>query len=112
MNRYMKFLGGLLLAGALAACGGGGGSPGTTSTGGGGSTGGSGTTTGTPTLAVSSFIYDLSKASLSNSGSDSSVVTVTALDANNNPVAGAAVSVSVDSGVYTPSSSVTDSKGQ
>ncbi|MDB5861031.1 MAG: hypothetical protein JWQ76_4720 [Ramlibacter sp.] len=111
MNRYVKFLGGLLLASTLAACGGGGGSSGTTS-GGTGGTGGTGGSTGGTTSTVASFIYDLSKASLSNSGSDGSVLTVTALDANNNPVSGAAVSVAVDSGVYTPNTSTTDTKGQ
>lgn len=108
MNRYLKALGSMLLAGALVACGGGGGSAGTTTTGGG--TGGTGGTTTTP--AVASFIYTLSKSALNNSGNDTTVLTVTALDANNNPVAGVPVSVAVDSGVYTPGTTTTDASGQ
>jgi hypothetical protein len=104
MIRYVKWLGGLLVAASLAACGGGGGSAGGT------------TPTPTPgggaTSTVASFIFQLSKAALSNSGSDSTVLTVTALDANNNPVAGAAVTVSVDSGVYTPVTTTTGANGQ
>lgn len=110
MIRYVKMLGGLLLASALVACGGGGGSAGTTNNGGG--TGGGGTTTTPTTSTVASFIFQLSKAALTNSGSDSSTLTVTALDANNNPVSGATVGVSVDTGVYTPAGTVTDTKGQ
>jgi len=108
MVRFLKAMGGLLLASALVACGGGGGSAGTTSTGG-GSGSGSGSTT-SPTVA--SFIYQLSKNTLNTSGTDASVLTVTALDSKNNPVSGASVTVSVDTGVYTPSSSTTDSSGQ
>lgn len=97
----------------LAACGGGGGSAGGTST---TTTGGGGTTTtptpATPESKVASFIYQLSKSSLNTSGADSSVLTVTALDTNNNPVSGAAVTVAVDSGVYTPGSSTTSATGQ
>ncbi len=96
----------------LAACGGGGGSAGGAST----TTGGGGTTTtptpATPESKVASFIYQLSKSSLNTSGADSSVLTVTALDTNNNPVSGAAVTVAVDSGVYTPGSSTTSATGQ
>ena len=115
MNRFMKVLGGLLMAGALAACGGGGGSAGATPGSGGtdGGTGGGGTGGGgASTPAVASFIYTLSKQTLTNSGSDTTVLTVTALDGNNNPVAGVPVTVAVDSGVYTPISSTTDAAGQ
>jgi hypothetical protein len=106
----------MLLAASLAACGGGGGSAGTAGgaggTGGTGGTGGSGDSTGGSTSTVASFIYQLSKSALTNSGSDSTVLTVTALDANNNPVSGATVGVAVDTGVYTPATTVTDTKGQ
>lgn len=95
----------------LAACGGGGGSAGGSGT----TTGGGGTTTPTPATPeskVASFIYQLSKSSLNTSGADSTLLTVTALDTNNNPVSGAAVTVAVDSGVYTPLSSTTSATGQ
>jgi hypothetical protein len=110
MMRYVKALGGLLLACALAACGGGGGSAGATS--GSGGTGGTGGTGGSTTPTIASFIFQLSKSALTNTGADSSALTVTALDASNNPVAGAPVSVAVDTGVYTPGTSTTDAKGQ
>lgn len=108
MNRYLKTLAAVLLAGALAACGGGGGSS--------GSGGGTPTTPTTPTNpttpVVDSMIYTLSKTLITNSGSDASLLTVTALDRNNNPVAGVPLNVSVASGVYTPVVTVTDANGQ
>jgi hypothetical protein len=100
MIRQLKFLGGLLLAAGLAACGGGGGSPGATP----------GTDPSTPVVA--SFVYQLSKTTINNSGGDTAELTVTALDASNNPVSGATVAVAVDSGVYTPDSTTTDASGQ
>lgn len=109
MNRLTKMLGGLLLAGLVAACGGGGGSAGSTPGGGGGPVD-PGPGGDTPTIA--SMIYQLSKPTIQNSGTDASLLTVTALDANNNPVSGAALSVSVDTGVYTPISGTTDANGQ
>lgn len=118
-----------LMCVVLVACGGGGGSPGTRSTDGGTSGGGGGSTTDPSTCAtatgasttdcstpvetkIASFIYQLSKPTLTTSGSDATLVTVTALDTNNNPVSGVALSVAVDSGVYTPVSGTTDAKGQ
>lgn len=103
--RLFKTLAGLMVAATLAACGGGGGSAGTTGP-------GSGTGTGTTNSTVASFIYQLDKASISNSGTDKALLTVTALDTNNNPVSGASLSVSVDSGVYTPVTTTTGSDGQ
>ena len=61
---------------------------------------------------VSSFIYQLDKNVLTNSGTDQTLLTVTALDGSNNPVAGANLQVAVDSGIYTPNSVVTDAVGQ
>jgi hypothetical protein len=114
MTQIVRLLVGLLLAAVLAACGGGGGSAGSTGVSGGtgttGGTGGTGGTTTTPTVA--SFIYTLSKNQLNNSGQDSVDLVMTALDANNNPVKDVAVSVSVNSGVYTPASSTTDATGK
>jgi hypothetical protein len=105
--RLFRTLVGLLLAAALVACGGGGGSAGTTGT---GSRSDSGSGSGTPTVA--SFIYQLDKNSITNAGSDKALLTVTALDANNNPVSGVSLSVAVDTGIYTPVSATTDSSGQ
>lgn len=102
--RLLKILAGLMLVAALAACGGGGGSPGAQPG------GDPGTQPGAPTVA--SFIYQLDKPAITNTGSDKAVLTVTALDASNNPVSGVNLSVSVDTGIYTPVSATTDSSGQ
>lgn len=85
----------------LAACGGGGGNPGSGS-------GGSGVTT--PEAASVEFALD--KTVITNSGSDSSTLTVTALSSSRNPVANVPVSVTMDSGVFTPASNVTDASGR
>jgi hypothetical protein len=106
--RLFKILVGLMLAATLAACGGGGGSAGATGTTAPGAVSGDGTTA--PTVA--SFIYQLDKGSITNAGGDKALLTVTALDANNNPVSGASLSVSVDTGIYTPITATTDSSGQ
>lgn len=103
--RLLKILAGLMLGAALAACGGGGGSPGAQKPG-----GDPGTQPGAPTVA--SFIYQLDKPSITNTGSDKAVLTVTALDASNNPVSGVNLSVSVDTGIFTPVAATTDSSGQ
>jgi hypothetical protein len=58
------------------------------------------------------MIYQLSKPTIDNSGSDATLLTVTALDANNNPVPNVPLTVAVDSGVYTPITSVTEANGQ
>lgn len=106
MNRFFKTLATALVSVALAACGGGGGSSGSTPGGGGGGGGGD------ESPAIASMIYTLSKAAVDNTGADSSVLVVTALDADNNPVEGVPLSVSVDSGVYTPTTVETDASGQ
>lgn len=62
--------------------------------------------------SVASIVYQIDKNALSNSGKDVAVLTVTALDVNNNPVANAALTVAVDSGVYTPVVAVSDASGQ
>lgn len=103
MVRTMKKWGALLLATALVACGGGGGSSGSTPDGPGG-------TPETPPIAT--LVYTLSKPVINNSGSDVSLLTVTALDANNNPVEGVPLTVAVDTGVYTPLVAVTTAAGQ
>ncbi|MEI8029876.1 MAG: Ig-like domain-containing protein [Comamonadaceae bacterium] len=102
--KSIKFVAVLVVAVALAACGGGGGSaraPVTTST------------TPTPTTAAAaSLVLSLDKTSVKNTGSDKALLTVTALNAARNVVSGLPLSVSVDSGVYTPVVSTTDSAGQ
>lgn len=113
MTRLTRLISCLLLAAVMGACGGGGGSAGSTGTGVSGGTGGTGGTSGTgSTVTAASFTYSLSKSQLTNSGSDSVELTMVALDGNNNPVSGAAVSVSVDSGIYTPASNTTDATGK
>ncbi len=117
MNRYLKWMGVALMAGALAACGGGGGSSGSSGNGPGvgpgtGPGNGGGSDTPDPAGSVTSFIFTLSQPTLDNSGGDSTKLTVTALDANNNPVADVPVTVSVDTGVYTPESATTAANGQ
>ena len=112
--KFLKYLSAGVLAVALVACGGGGGSAGTVSgvtppaTGAATPT----VTSNTGTLAVASFVYQLDKNFLNNSGTDKALLTVTALDASNNPVTGATLSVALDSGIYTPVSATTDSSGQ
>ncbi|RYE42964.1 MAG: hypothetical protein EOP24_30480 [Hyphomicrobiales bacterium] len=99
MKVMIKNIFAFCLAGSLIACGGGGGSGGTNP----GDTG---------AKAVASVDYQLDKSTLTNTGADTAVLTVTALDANNNPVNGAAVSVVVDTGVYTPDAATTDAAGK
>ena len=98
----------------LSGCGGGGGSAGTTTV--------SGGAAASPVPSASSpllitpvatnFIYQLDKNTLNNSGVDRIALTVTAVDGGNNPVAGVPIAVSLDSGIYTPTSAVTDAVGQ
>lgn len=102
--KFIKYALALASTVVLMACGGGGGNPGTTS----GNAGGGGSTDST----VASFVFSLDKSSISNAGSDKSLLTVTALDTARNVVVGIPVSVSVDSGVYAPITSTTDTTGQ
>jgi hypothetical protein len=112
MTQFLRILGGLLLAVLMTACGGGGGSPGGTAPNGNPGTGNPGTTPDPAAPTVASFIYQLDKYSITNAGTDKALLTVTALDANNNPVSGVTLIVSVDSGIYTPVTSTTGSNGQ
>jgi hypothetical protein len=96
---------------SLAACGGGGGSPGTPLY-------GSGTPPPTSGVSVSTLSIVLTDAlgapvsSLANNVNSTIKATVTALDASNAVVPGAAVTVSVDLAQISPSGTVTDDKGQ
>lgn len=91
---------GLGLSAVLIACGGGGGDP------------GSKPGSDPAKSSVASIVYQVDKNALSNSGKDVAVLTVTALDANNNPVANSALTVAVDSGVYTPVVASSDISGK
>ena len=112
MNRYPRLLTAFLFAGLLAACGGGGGSPGITATGGGG-------TPVDPNSAATALVADIAiftdKTSVSNGGTDAVNVTVVAVNANRNAVAGATVTVSTDkNSVFTPTTAgppITDGTG-
>lgn len=105
--RILKIFAGVGLALALLACGGGGGNPGTPS-------GSPAAAASSPTAAAlpASFVFALDKSSISNGAGETALLTVTALDASRNVLADVPVSVSVDSGFYTPVTTKTDSAGQ
>lgn len=86
MNLFRKLLS-LLATLAIAACGGGGGDAGTPVLGGG---------SGSGSVAVSDLVVVLSNASIANTGSESSTLTVTAVDANRKALSGVPVTVSAD----------------
>ena len=94
MKKLIKYLVFAFLP-VLISCGGGGGSPGV-------SVGGT---------TAADFIYKLDKNTISNSGLDEALLTITALDEKNNPVSAASVTVAVDSGVYTPVEKETNESG-
>lgn len=112
MNRFIKALGSLLLAGVVAACGGGGGSAG--GTGGGGTTGPDPTDpVAVQTAKVADFAVFTDKTTIANNGTDSALLTVVTVDANRNVVAGAAVTVNTDrNSLFVPSGTVTDASGK
>jgi hypothetical protein len=96
---WIKRLAAVLLGAALAACGGGGGDAGAPPFGGGGGGGG--------TAATADLILELSKATVANTGSDSVIVTVTALDASRNTITTAPVQVTADSDAIVTSPNAT-----
>jgi hypothetical protein len=91
----------LALVFTLVACGGGGGNPGSNPSNSDGAQ-----------KPVASIDYQLDKSTLTNSGADEATITVTALDNSNNPVAGANLLLTVDSGIYTPIVAITDASGK
>lgn len=104
LTKLINLLGALVISAALASCGGGGGSP-----------DGSSKAVVVPASALSSLDIALDKNTIVNSGSDSAKITVTALDANRNVMAGVAVQVALSpDGTFqrTSTTSVTDSNGQ
>lgn len=111
--KLLKMIGSALLVAGLAACGGGGGSPGATSGTGGGSTPAPTTPGTTTTVTVSDVVFELSKTTILNSGSDAAQLIVTVLDANRNalPNVGVQVALSPD-GIFQKTTDVTDAKGQ
>jgi hypothetical protein len=94
MNRYVRMLGGLVLAAALTACGGGGGSAGTTT--GGTTDTGTGTTTVAP-LAATIDVFT-SSAELSTASNSSVSFTVVVKDSTNRTLPGKTVTFSASSG--------------
>lgn len=85
----------------LAGCGGGGGEAGAPILGG-----------ATPAPQASDLVLVLSAASVANSGAESVVATVTAIDGNRNALAGIPVTVTVNAnGVVTPSGTSTNAQG-
>ncbi len=111
MKTLMRFLVMITAALMLASCGGGGGCAGTVSP---GSTNSckSGTTAPGAAPVVARFVYTLDKSSITNSGTDEALLTMTALDASNNVISGVPVSVTVSSGAYVPTQNPTDASGQ
>jgi hypothetical protein len=101
----------------ISGCGGGGGSPGTpmgsdkseTSNSNSEVTGASNGSDPLPTADDFNLVFD--KLNIKNSGSDKATITVTALDSNNNVVAGVPVNVKVDKATFTPTAKVTDKNG-
>ena len=93
---------------ATSGCGGGGGNSGTTGFGGG--------TTPTPSASVAGLIVTLSTPSVPNTGASTATATVTAIDANNNTVSGAPVTLAANAGgvvtIQGTLGSVTDSTGR
>jgi len=115
--KKMQWLWLIVVVLSLVACGGGGGSPGTvgstpSGSGSGGSpAGGPGNEDRNATMATD-FQFAFDKRYISNSGSDSAKLTVTALDSNNNVVAGVPIVVKVDTATFTQTAKVTDEKGK
>lgn len=105
---FIKCVAALGLTLALAACGGGGGDPGTTI----GRLDAGASNSTTASTAPSGFVFALDKSAINNSGTDSALLTVTALDTARNVIAGVPVSVSLDSGAYSVIVGTTDVNGQ
>ena len=103
----LKRLASLLLISFVVACGGGGGESGTSPF---DPSAGPSTTSVSPTADL---IVQLSKSSVSNTGSDSVIITTTALDAARSTIAGAKLVVGADSdSIVTTPASVTGADGK
>src|SRR6185369_965378 len=111
MTRYLKLWLAFFFAALLAGCGGGGGSPGAVP-----GASPAPVTGASPTQVATAQVVDVAlftdKSVLSNSGTDTVVVTVIAVNANRNVVPGATVVISTDkNSVFTPGGSTTDDSG-
>ena len=60
---------------------------------------------------ASNFKFEFDKLSIPSSGAEKRTLTVTALDANNNVVAGVPVTVKVEYAIFTPTGKVTNAEG-
>ena len=104
----LKRLASLLLISFVVACGGGGGESGTSPF-----DPSAGPSTGTSVSPTADLIVQLSKSSVSNTGSDSVIITTTALDAARSTIAGAKLVVGADSdSIVTTPASVTGADGK
>lgn len=102
--KFLKALGAGVLAAFLVSCGGGGGDAGS-------SPFPNGSTTGSTSTA--DLLVDVSKSNIANTGSDSILITVTALDASRNTISGAPVTVTADSdAVVTTPTATTGADGK
>jgi len=108
--RYLLQLLALASALLLASCGGGDGCAGAPIGSPPNGCGAAASTTGV--AAVAKFVYTLDKNTITNGGADTALLTVTALDANNNVIVGAAITVSLSSGSYVATVTKTDAQGQ
>ena len=100
--KFHKLLIAFGLAALVAACGGGGGNASAPPP------------APDPTLVknVSDVVFILDKTTITNTGNDKAVLTVTVLDEKRNALAGVPVSVTLDVGIYTPATIITDAVGQ
>ncbi|HEY4958838.1 MAG TPA: Ig-like domain-containing protein [Caldimonas sp.] len=95
MNKLMKILITTLAVALTASCGGGGGNAGTSPFGSGSGTG-TGTGTGTSGAETADLIVTVDSPQLANTGSGLATVSVTAIDASRNTIAGVPVVISAD----------------
>lgn len=104
--KLLQVMGSIVLVAALAACGGGGGSSGVTP----------GTGTGVVPDApqtAADVVFELSKTTIQNSGSDAAQLTVTVVDGNRNALSNVGVQVSLSpDGIFQKTADVTDVNGQ
>jgi hypothetical protein len=96
--KTLKWLTAVLVSAVVCACGGGGGNSGTSPFGGG---------SGPDSSATAELLLELSKSTVVNTGSDSVIVTATALDAGRATLSGAKVVVSADNDAIVTSPSET-----
>ncbi len=106
--RATRALVGTVLVAALTACGGGGGNAGTPVV---GPDGGASSPSGAASAVAADLVVVLSKATMTNLGTDSITATVTSIDANRAAIGGVPVSFSVNANaLVTPGGTATDAK--